>query len=314
MTKNSYMNHPPFAASRGDIRDLDVLVALVPVVGWAVFMFGWGSMLYVAIGIASSVLFEIIAELCLYKRLGMDILNAALIGLLISLSVSPEAPVWLPVLGSAVGIFVAKYQFIVLAEYGSFFSPVALGMVVCGVYPENKHVFVDDLRNALYPEDGMLNVFLGNTEGALGTVSAMLLAAAAVYLMCRKALSFKTVIAALVVMSALSLTIVPAWTTFSDNMIYQVIGGGFLFYLVFAAGDRIGSPLTEMGKLIYGAGFAALVFFLRLYTSVPACEAISVIIMNLLTPLLDAYTRQSPFGGVMREAKTQSKTPDESKK
>ena len=182
MTKNSCINHPPFAANRGDIRDLDVLVALVPIVAWAVFMFGWGTMLYVTIGVASSIVFELAAEICIYKAIGKDILNAVLIGLLISLSVSLEAPVWLPVLGSAVGIFVAKYQFVALAEYGSLFSPAALGMVVCGLYPENKYVFVDDLRNALYPEDGMLNVFLGNTEGALGTVSAMLIAVAAVYL------------------------------------------------------------------------------------------------------------------------------------
>ena len=314
MTKKEYVVCPPYASSRGDIRDLDVLVALVPIVAWAVFMFGWSSMLFVAVGVASSVVFEMVVELFLFKKIGYGVVNAALTGLLISLSVSPNAPVWLPVLGSAVAIFVAKYQFVVLAEYGSFFSPAALGMLICGVYPENEHAFVDGLRNALYPEGGMLNVFLGNTEGALGTVSALLLAFAAIYLLLRGALSFKTVLSALVVMSAMSLMIVPAWTTFSDNMIYQIIGGGFLFYLVFAAGDRMGSPVTEMGKLVYGAGFAALVFVFRFYTGLPACEAMSAVIMSILTPVIDLYTRQSPFGGVVRTAKPENDTPAKSKK
>lgn len=303
MIEKNYKKYPPFAACREDTRDLDVLVATIPLVIWAFVVFGVDSLLFISLGVLSSVVFELVAEFCLYKTIGKDLVNAVLIGLLISLSVSPEAPVWLPVIGSAVGIFAAKYQFLVLAQYGSLFSPVALGILVCAVYPENKNVFVDAVRGASYPEEGMLNVFLGNTEGALGTVSAMLVILAAVYLICRKVLSIKTITASVFVMIVLSITFVPQWATFTDNVVYQIIGGGFLFYLVFALCDRIGSPLTEIGKLIYGALFAALVFVLRFYTELPACEAISVVIMNIFTPVIDTFTRQSPFGGAVRKAK-----------
>jgi electron transport complex protein RnfD len=239
----------------------------------------------------------------LYRTIGKDIVNAVLVGFIISLSVSPEAPVWLPVLGSAVAIFVAKYQFLVLAGYGSFFSPTVLGILVCALYPENKNAFVEGIRGAVYPEEGILNVFIGNTEGALGTVSALLIILAAIYLMYRRALSVKTVMASVFVMVALSITFVPQWATFTDNMIYQLIGGGFLFFVVFVLSDRIASPLTEIGKMIYGALFAALVFLLRFYTEIPACEAISAVVMNLFALIIDIFTRPSPFGGVIRKVK-----------
>ncbi|MBE6608319.1 MAG: hypothetical protein E7633_07170 [Ruminococcaceae bacterium] len=310
MTGKIFKNSPPFAASRGDIRDLDVIIATLPLIAWAVFMNGQYAMLFITIGVISSVVFELVAEILLYKNIGNDIVNAILTGLLVSLSVSPDSPVWLPVVGCAAAIFVAKYQLVVFAKYGSLFSPAALGMLVCGLYPENKNLFVEGLRNALYPDDGMLNVFLGNTEGALGAVSGMLVTVAAIYLICRKALSLKTVIAGLVAMGGLAISVVPQWTTFSDNMIYQVIGGGFLFYLVFAAGDRMGAPVTGMGKLIYGAGFAALVFLFRFYTNLPVPEAFGVVIMNILTPFIDLYTRQSPFGGSVRTSKKQEEIPD----
>lgn len=307
MIEENRKKYPPFAFCRENMRDLDLLVAAIPLVIWSLFVFGVDSLLFMILGVLSSVVFELVAEFCLYRTIGKDLANAALIGLLISLSVSPEAPVWLPALGSAVGIFVAKYQFLVLAGYGSLFSPVALGTLVCAVYPENKNAFVDGVRGAFYPEEGLLNVFVGNTKGALGTVSAMLLVLAAIYLIYRKAVSSKTVIASVFVMVALSITFVPQWATFTDNMIYQVIGGGFLFYLVFVVCDRIASPLTEIGKLIYGALFALLVFVLRLYTEIPACEAVSAVIVNLLAPIIDAFTRQTPFGGGVRGVKTGKK-------
>ena len=126
MIEKNRRKYPPFAAYREDMRDLDVLVALIPLIIWSFIIFGVNSLLFISLGVLSSVVFELIAELCLYKTVGKDLVNAVLIGLIISLSVSPEAPVWLPVLGSAVGIFAAKYQFFVFAEYGSFFSPIFL--------------------------------------------------------------------------------------------------------------------------------------------------------------------------------------------
>ena len=303
MIEKNRRKYPPFAAYREDMRDLDVLVALIPLIIWSFIIFGVNSLLFISLGVLSSVVFELIAELCLYKTVGKDLVNAVLIGLIISLSVSPEAPVWLPVLGSAVGIFAAKYQFFLFAKHGSLFSPAALGILACAVYPENRNAFLDAVRENFYPEEGMLNVFIGNTKGALGAVSAMLVILAAVYLICRKVLSVKAFTLSVFVMIILSALFVPQWTTFSDNVIYQVIGGGFLFYLVFVAFDRMASPLTETGKLIHGALFAVLVFALRLYTSLPACEAISAVIMNLFTPIIDAFTKQMPFGGAVRKVK-----------
>ncbi len=287
-----------FSSHGEDMHLFDVAVPLVPIVAWAFIAFGSKSLELVAMSAFSALFFEIVMQFILYRDIFVgDILSSALVGVIISLTLSLNVPYWLPIIGTFAAVIVAKYQFGLLKKYPSILSPVALGVFVCGLFPQNTNTFLDGFRAASFPDCGLLNLLVGNTEGQIGTVSALLLILGGLYLIFRGRFSVRTALAATVAFAGLSLAFFPSWTTFSDNLAYGLLSGGFFFYLFYIAGDRTASPVTDSGKLIYGLLFGALVFYLRMYTNLPACEALSVLVLSVLTPLLDFITKPSPFGG-----------------
>ncbi len=294
---NNTVKNPPFSSYKTDTCNLDVAVALVPVLIWAYFMFGIKTLGLALTGVVSCVLLEISVNMFLYKKTGGDLIGAAVTGILISLSLTSGAPFWSVIVASAAAILIAKYPLVVFGRKGGIFSPVAMGMFIGTLVSGGRSPFLDSFRSGSMPDDSLLDIFIGNTDGVLGGVSVLLLAVSGIYLMLRKTVSFNIVLSSVAVFVVLSLIFYPEWTTYTDNMVYQLICGGFLFYLIFAACDRNGAPVTSVGKLIYGAGFALLAFVFRCYTPLAAPEALSVLIMNLFTPLLDAFTKPVPFGG-----------------
>ncbi len=288
---------PPFASYKQDTYNLDMAVALLPIVTWAGFMFGARALWLVALGIISCTLIEIAVNLCLYKKLGVDLLGSMITGTLIPLGLPVDIPAWVLIIGSAVAIALAKYPLIIFGRKGSPFSPAAAGILTAVLISGQGSPFLGFFRGGAMPDDSLLNIFIGNTQGAIGTVSVMLIIISGVYLLLRRKAPAMVLVSALTVFCALSIAFYPEWTTYTDNLIYQLLCGGFVFYLVFIACDRNGTPFTGAGRIIYGASFAAIVFALRCHTQFPAPEAASVLIVNLTTPLLDILTKPVPFGG-----------------
>lgn len=288
---------PPFASVNRDTVNYDLLVALAPIIAWSCIVFGIRTLIPILFSAIICAALDVGANLILYKRVGKEFFASAITGVLIALSVSADVPLLSLAIGCFAAIFAAKYQFIIFGKKGNILCPSALGILVCSLLPGASSHFLDCFRDGAMPEGKLLNIFIGNTQGAVGCVSAMLLLVGALYLMLRGAVSFRIFLSASVVLSALCLLFYSEWTTHTENMIYQLICGGFFFFLTFVACDRSGTPFSGVGKIIYGAGFGALVFALRCYTSLPAPEAISVLVMNVASPFIDLLTRPVPFGG-----------------
>lgn len=300
---NSISKHPPFASHKERSYDIDLIIALVPVIVWACILFSPKVLILISVSAVSCALLDIILSFCMEKRVSKDILSSVITGIIISLTVSEDVPVWIPVLACAVALTAAKYQFVVFGKRGNVFSPAALGIVVCTLLSGASSYFIDCFRSGAMPTEGLFNTFIGNTEGAIGTVSAMLLLISGFYLMLRGAVPFRCVISATVTIAVLSLLVYPEWTTYTDNVAYQLLAGGTFFYIFFVASNKRNLPFTGIGRMIYGVAFAVILFFLRCYTQIPAPEAISVLAMNILTPVIDFFTRPIPFGGRIRKVK-----------
>jgi Na+-translocating ferredoxin:NAD+ oxidoreductase RnfD subunit len=254
------------------------------------------------------VLLDLLFSFLVEKRISRDILHSAATGVIISLATSYDAPLWVPVVACSVAMTAAKYQFVVFGGRGNIFSPEALGILLCALLPGNNSYFVDCFRSGAMPQEGIFHTFIGNTEGAMGTVCTLLLVISAVYLMLRGTVSFKSFLAGAVSLATLSIMIYPEWTTYMDNIMYQFAAGGTLFYMVFVALDQRCLPFTGLGKLIYGAFFTALMYLFRCYTPLPAPEALAALSANILVPVIDYLTRPAPFGGRIRKAKKQDIT------
>ncbi len=65
---------------------------------------------------------------------------------------------------------------------------------------------------------------------------------------------------------------------------------------VFMATDYVTTPMTSFGKIIFGIGCGAITMVIRLFASLPEGVSYSILIMNLLTPVIDRIIITTPFG------------------
>jgi len=65
----------------------------------------------------------------------------------------------------------------------------------------------------------------------------------------------------------------------------------------FMATDYVTSPITRKGKIIFGLGCALLTFLMRMYSGMPEGVSYSILIMNILTPHINNWTRPVTIGG-----------------
>ncbi|MGR8929862.1 MAG: RnfABCDGE type electron transport complex subunit D [Gammaproteobacteria bacterium] len=117
------------AVSRVDHIMRKVIYALLPAIGWGIFLFGWPAFYLSLVTIVSALLFE---ALCL-KLKGAAALpylydgSALLTGLLVVMTLPPWAPWWIGVVGSAIAIILGKQVYGGLGQ--NPFNPAMLARV-----------------------------------------------------------------------------------------------------------------------------------------------------------------------------------------
>ena len=80
-------------------------------------------------------------------------------------------------------------------------------------------------------------------------------------------------------------------------MLCEIAAGGLMLGAFFMATDYATSPVTPVGRLIYGAGCGILTVFIRYFGGYPEGVSFSILIMNLLTWYIDKLTVPKRFGG-----------------
>ena len=88
-----------------------VLIALVPALGFGVYIFGLRALIITLICIVTSVVCEAVMQKMLGKKITITDGSAVLTGLLLAFNLPPGVPFWLPAVGSAFAIIFAKQLF-----------------------------------------------------------------------------------------------------------------------------------------------------------------------------------------------------------
>ena len=66
---------------------------------------------------------------------------------------------------------------------------------------------------------------------------------------------------------------------------------------IFMATDYTTTPMTQKGQIIFGVGCGFLTTLIRLYGGYAEGVSYSILIMNLLVPMIDKWTSPRVFGG-----------------
>lgn len=148
--------------------------------------------------------------------------------------------------------------------------------------------------------DGLRAQFYGTAAGSLGETSALLLLAGGLLLILMRII---TVVIPLTVLGALFLCASAAWAwdpASHPPPLLHLASGSAVLCAFFIATDYVTSPITALGKAIYGASIGVLIFVIRTWGAFPEGVAFAVLLMNACTPLIDIYVRPRIFGRTRR--------------
>ncbi|MDR2521296.1 MAG: RnfABCDGE type electron transport complex subunit D [Spirochaetaceae bacterium] len=303
-----------------------VLIALTPAAVFGVVIFGVQALLNIAVAVASAIVGEALFRRITKQPSHLHDLSACVTGLMLALVIPPATPLWMTALGSLFAIIVAKEFFGGLganvfnpalagrafmlmsfpAELTSWLNPAAasslfkpdggtgatpLGIIKAG----GTIVGAADAATAATSSAGTVaqtigvsggvfdvykELFLGFRGGCIGETSILLILAGGAYLLIRKTIDWRAPVAMLA-------TAAIAGALFGLDPLFTLLSGGLVFGAFFMATDYTSAPVSEGGKLIFGAGAGLIVVLIRKFGSYPEGVMFSLLIMNALTPFLN---------------------------
>ncbi len=293
---------------------LDVIIALIPATAAGIYVFGSRAALVLAVSVISSVLFELIWRKLLKKSLTINDLSAVVTGLLIGLNLPSSVPLWMPVIGSAFAIILAKQLFGGLGH--NFMNPALFARaVLLASWPMHmtsynlpQRVFfssgaptgVDTVASAtpLTNSSGLstMDLLVGNIPGSIGEVCKIAILIGFLYLLLTKTITWH------VPVSFLGTVALLGWLLGEDPLKY-LLTGGVLFAAVFMATDYVTNPIQKSGQLIFGVLCGVIVVVIRKYGGYPEGVTYAILFMNCITPLIDRYSKRKIYGEVKKNVK-----------
>lgn len=289
---------------------LDVILALLPAVVASVVIFGVRSLWILVTCAISAVLAEFLFNLITRRQQSIGDLSAVVTGLLLGLNLSTNVQLWQCVIGAAFAIVLVKCVFGGMGKNfanpaitGRVFMLLAFSSVAGGAKPilgaaadaVTSATPLEQIANGATEElPSLLDMFLGLRGGAIGETCIAALLIGFVYLVARKVI--KWYIPAIFV----GTVFVCSWIGYGDLNIavYEIMAGGLVLGAVFMATDYVTTPITARGRMVFALGCGLITFAVRYFFSYPEGVSFSILVMNILTPLVEKITRNKPLGGV----------------
>ena len=301
---------------------LDVILAMMPALLFAIWQFGFKALTLTAVSVVGCMVFEWGYRKIMRKPQSVNDLSAVVTGILLAFVCPVTLPHWTILIGDFFAIVVVKQLFGGIGK--NFINPALAGraaLVASYAGPMTKWIdptsgwapvlggSADVVTSAtplalmktgdmetLVNTYSLSDMFLGKIGGSLGEVSALLLILGGLYLIWRKVISWHTPAAYIATVAVLTFLFPRYGASNMEWMLYSVLGGGVMLGAFFMATDYTTSPVTKKGQLIFGIGCGLLTVFIRYFGSYSEGVCYSIMIMNLLVALIDKNVKPSRFG------------------
>lgn len=296
---------------RGNFRTnrimMDVVIALMPALAVGIWQFGVGALITVLVSVAAAVVTEWGYSAVTKTRNTVVDGSAVVTGVLLAMTLPASVPVWQVVIGNVFAILFVKVLCGGLGQ--NMFNPALAGRAfMMLLWPVSLTRFfengVDGVTSATplhhmvmpaLPEQSIVEMFLGNTPGCIGEVSALALLAGGVYLVYRKVISIRIPAAYIGTVAVLTFITCKAGTPV-EWMMYHLFSGGLMLGAIFMATDYATSPVTRNGQIVYGIGCGVLTVIFRYFGIYPEGVTYAILLMNACVWTIDRYTPARRFG------------------
>jgi electron transport complex protein RnfD len=298
-----------------------VNATLIPVALWGVYVFGVRALIHMIVCCAIAVA----TEWSIQRLRGVSETwndgSAFLTGLLLAFCIPVGLGYWMAALGSVFCIAVAKHTFGGLGQ--NIFNPAHAGRafllasfpVQMTTWPELVTPYATTTATPLgmlseaarLGQDGMPEViatfgsrsemywslFIGNTNGCIGEVSALLLVLGGAVLVYKRYIFWQGPVF-YIGTAALLGWIFGTGGLFTGDPLLQILSGGLVIGAFYMLTDMVTSPVTVKGQIVFAIGGGVLVFLIRRFGGYPEGVCYSILLMNCATPLIDRIFKPEP--------------------
>ena len=301
-----------------------VVIALLPATLAALFFFRLSALNVIFFCVTGSVGEEFVCQKISKQESTIGDFSAVVTGLLLAFNVPASLPWWMCLLGAAFAIIVVKMVFGGIGN--NFVNPaLAARAFLLASFPVAMTLWtrtgvnwvssgnIDAYTTATplsflkagsngvssLADSGISisNMLIGNIGGCIGETSAVLIILGGLYLMYKGIINY--VIPTFYICTVAILMFILGGFNFTF-VIYELLAGGLMLGAFFMLTDYTTSPMTKKGKIIYAVLAGLITTVIRLYGGYPEGVSYSILLVNIMTPLIDKYTKTKVFGEVSK--------------
>lgn len=283
-----------------------VILALVPAFLVSTYVFGFRVIPLTLCCVVACVAFEYLFNMIMKKKQTIGDLSAVLTGVLLAFNVPSNLSYIIAIIGCFVAIVVVKCLFGGLGQ--NVANPAITARIVLFVsfatqmtsWPLPRNLQSADVITGPTPlgilaEGGgelpsNMDMFLGFIGGSMGEVSALALLIGGLFLIWRGIISPITPVCFIGTVAIFALAA-------GQDPIFHICAGGVMLGAFFMATDYATTPILPLGKIIFGVGCGFLTMVIRLFGSYPEGVSFAILLMNILTPHIDAFCENRLYGG-----------------
>ena len=335
--KTLHISTSPHIKKGIETKDImfNVVIALLPVVAFSVYAFGYSAFLVIATSTLACVFTEHV--LSRKSKVGSSVSDwsAVITGILLGLTLPPAFPLWMAFVGGVIAIALGKFLFGGLGY--NVFNPALVGRAVLqaafpvaittwypSFLPDRFSVLPQSLFAIPFMEptvdassgatplmkfkfDGVItetsDLALGLISGSAGETCAWLIILGGIYLIARNMMNWRIPVAILMTVYVFSGILNLIDPQQYPSPLFMIFSGGLMLGAVFMATDMVASPITVMGVMIYGAIIGILVVVIRLWGGLPEGVMYAILLANAISPHIDSLIKPRVYGTLKSEGR-----------
>ncbi|MDR1181459.1 MAG: RnfABCDGE type electron transport complex subunit D [Bacteroidales bacterium] len=301
-----------------------VVIALIPAMIISFYYYGINAVCVTTVSVISCVVLEwVFQKFLMKKKATISDGSAVITGLLLAFNVPSNLSWWIIIIGAVVAIGISKMAFGGLGK--NLFNPALVGRVFLLIsfpqqmtswpLPSQGFTNVDavtgatplaiiktamdagrDATQLLKELPSYAQLLIGERGGSLGEIAALAIIAGGLLLLIRKIISWHipvTFIGTVFIFASILHLINPALYITPQ---FHILTGGLLLGAIFMATDMVTSPMSNLGKIVFGIGCGLLTILIRVWGSYPEGVSFAILIMNAFVPLINKGCKPKRFG------------------
>jgi len=296
-----------------------VLYALLPVLLFSIYLFGWRVLFVVLVSNLMAYLTEYL--FVRNKKNGKVSMAVFVTGTLLAMTLPPTIPFWIAAVGAIIAILFGKMVF---GGFGlNVFNPAIVGRTFIYIsFPQQMTVtwlnsytvndfpgglirwtaepamrtsatILGQIRHSGTTDFSFMNAFLGFIPGSVGETSAFLILLAGIYLILTKTAKWQPMVATTLSLLACN------WIFFPhQSPLFNIVTGGAMFGVVFMTTDPVSQAKGKVAIWIYGILIGFLTVFIRRFSLFFEGMMFAILLTNAFMPiieyLIDQFINKKP--------------------